>query len=843
MKIKPAVNKLEWIDALKAFAIIAILLNHFVESFRSYPWFSNPSSTWPDLATRLANIFPQDGSFSFRLLQFFGWLGDMGPGVFILLSGLTLTLSALSRPVTLISFYKKRLLRIFPLYMLIHAIVLAAAILIFKWEIDPFSVNTILSFLGLRFNESLFFFINPSWWFIWLIIQFYLVFPFLLKLLNKKGIILFGLISLIITLLSRYVGISGIYKGEMFYWMTGMFGGTRLFEFAAGMIFGKLLLERSEKVNRILKAPGKILWVSVLIYLLGFSASWTYAGSLISNILISIGLSGVFYGLYQLLFSRFKGLKEPLLWIGKNSFSVFLLHQPFMMYVSGVFGGSMKVLALGIVVLASFATGAIIEKVLAEVLKSPQNFMSSITNKFKGKQIRWAVYFLIVLTSLCSFSFLFVSAGWMYKLTKLLLLFVLLLSTLLFFMRKQEAHGGTNRFIYIVFFINLLFIYITGNWYSVYWILVLISGMAFSVSYRFKNGWLFSLVFVMALTFLTNYYLKSMKPIEINKWGEYTALQKDEQTVYSLIPNKSTHLRYNNYDYVLSTNSLGFTSPEYELSDKDWNTKRIFLSGDAFSMPEGLEYNKSYAHLLEEKLKAGFPDNEIQVFNAAVTGYGPNEEALQLKKFMGKVQPDLVILQFFVNEYEEIHLSPEERLHDIGFRKKTSLREKLFLSSQLPVQYTLLLKKWLGIPDNAYRYLKSMAYLYERNADLYSEASVKLMKDKLKEISDLCIFNKAELLLMYVPSQLEVLKPEQIDYYPYHIDLSDTVNYSFDLPREITKRICEENGIFFTDITNRLKQNKFQPVYFSKSWHWNEEGHKEASDFLYEQIKNNQLLK
>jgi uncharacterized membrane protein YcfT len=75
--------KLDWIDAMKGFALIAILLNHFVESFfNTGPWFSNPNYNWPEFSVRMSNLFPSEGSLLVRIIQFMGWLGDMGPGVF-----------------------------------------------------------------------------------------------------------------------------------------------------------------------------------------------------------------------------------------------------------------------------------------------------------------------------------------------------------------------------------------------------------------------------------------------------------------------------------------------------------------------------------------------------------------------------------------------------------------------------------------------------------------------------------------------------------------------------------------------------------------------------------------
>jgi hypothetical protein len=64
------------------------------------------------------------------------------------------------------------------------------------------------------------------------------------------------------------------------------------------------------------------------------------------------------------------------------------------------------------------------------------------------------------------------------------------------------------------------------------------------------------------------FFLWKHKPLEAGRWGEFPALQVDSETVYSLIPNKTTRLRYNNYDYLVKTNSLGFASPEIDLTSK-----------------------------------------------------------------------------------------------------------------------------------------------------------------------------------------------------------------------------------------------------------------------------------
>jgi peptidoglycan/LPS O-acetylase OafA/YrhL len=143
-------TRFDWIDALKAFALIGILLNHFVEVFSTGPWFTNPSSNWPDFSTRMQSLIPESENIGITIFRYMGWFGDSGPGVFILLSGLALTLSILNKGLenfNPLEFYKKRLLRIFPLYIAIHLIILLIYLFIPGEHAPIANPNTLLSLL------------------------------------------------------------------------------------------------------------------------------------------------------------------------------------------------------------------------------------------------------------------------------------------------------------------------------------------------------------------------------------------------------------------------------------------------------------------------------------------------------------------------------------------------------------------------------------------------------------------------------------------------------------------------------------------------------------------------
>ncbi len=846
-KIEKKIERLDWIDSLKAFAIIGILLNHAVESFRSYPWFSNPSESWLPFAERMSNLFPKDGSIILRLIQFLGWLGDMGPGIFILVSGLTLTISAFNKPFNKIDFYKKRALRIYPLYITIHLITIVVAVLYFHWNINPKSA--IQSMLGLRFTDSLFWYLNPSWWFIWLIIQFYIVFPLLFNILKKYGPKYFLILTLVITLISRTSGVLGYTFGvDLEKWMTGLFAGTRLFEFTFGMFVGFLIQTKNFRLTQILNDKIKFSAFSVFIYIVGFIASWTYFGSIFSNFLITIGLSGIFYSAYELIFRGSKTMEAPILWIGRNSFSAFLIHQSFMRYYSSVLTGYSKTVALVVIIIASFVAGYLIEKLVNKTLPYIITGYSSIVTFIRSKIGTILSIILIAGVSFLSFVYLLGIFGH----SKIIFLSYLFLFSYLSFYRlfaTPHLKSGIYRYFDIALIISFLVLIFRGTWLSLFGLLILVSYVLFLMLKKINHRTaLLIVISVLILGFGSiEFYLMKYKPVETESWGELPALKIDSETVYSLIPNKLTHLRYNNYNYFVKTNSMGFTSPEINFPNKDLNELYIMVVGDAFSMPEGMNYNFSYPAILENKLRAQFPEKKIHVINAGVTGYGPNEEYAQLEKYINTIKPDIVINQLFINEFLEINISRKVRLENIGLieknRKEKRLREKLNALGdfQFTNHLSLFFKNISGNNDD-FNYNKSLLYLYEKNSSLYSDSVVTKMNNFLLEMNDLCKKNKSEYIVLGVPGQIEVSEPKYITYFPHTVNLNDTTKFDFDLPLHILHNLCNGNDITYLDSKFILRKYPEQPVYFEKSWHWNKKGHSVIADYLFEFIKNDTIF-
>lgn len=838
-------KKLDWIDALKAFAILGILLNHAVESFQSYPWFSNPSNDWPSFAERMSNIFPKDGSFFIQLIQFLGWLGDMGPGVFIFLSGLTLTLSALQKPQKTLDFYKTRALRIYPLYISIHLLILILAFTLFNWGSKYLLLMSPLSILGLRFTNSLFGFLNPSWWFIWLILQLYLVFPFLLALLKKSGAAYFLGATLIITILSRSAGILGYtFSGDLYAWMTGLFGGTRLFEFSFGMYIGFLLQNKNIRLTEIMDNKTRLLLISMIIYLTGFGASWTYVGSIFSNMLITIGLSGIFYSIYELIIQKNKSIKTSMLWIGKNSFSAFLLHQPFMIYFGSELSGNEKVFSLVLIILASFFVGNLIEKQVNRLIVYIQSKFNFILGLFKQKLGLILFIGTVSGTSLLSLLIIQEKIG----ISKYVLLIYFMQVAYLLFYRviiKPELPYKAFRFLDTSIALSIIILLLSSIWLPLFGFFIIFSFLLLIIL-KPLNHWnsVISTLAVLVISIsIGEFLLQKYKPGEEKSWGELPALQLDSETVYSLIPNKLTHLKYDNYDYIVKTNSIGFASPEIDLTKKNENEVRIMIVGDAFSMPEGMEYEFSYPSLLEKKLRNEFSEKSIHVINAGVTGYGPIEEQAQLKKYIDLIRPDIIINELFINEFSEINISKNSRLLDIGLIKEKFYKSRFFSTAVFPTEissYFNIMSESTSVAKHQYN--KALLALYEKKSYIYNDSVITKLNSFLVQMKKLSIEKKAKYMILGVPGQIEISEPKHITFYPYSENLMDTSRYNFDLPLFLIKNLCLKNNILYLDNKEYLKTHPIQPLYFEGSWHWNKNGHAAIAEYIAAYLKSNGLI-
>lgn len=836
--VQPAVSprasgdgRLAWLEALKAFALAGILLNHTVEAFGPGPWFTNPTNTWPALAARLHGWFPPAGGPLPRWFQFLGWLGDSGPGVFILASGFGLTLAALRRPEQVRSwtvFLRRRLSRIFPLYIAMHVVVLALALAVPGSAARLDDPRTLLSLAGLRFTPGLFFYLVPAWWFVWLILQLYAVFPLSLRLLQRVGTARFLGVAIAFTLACRTGGL--LFSGHLYYWMTGLFFGTRFAEFAVGMALAAWLVAHRRPLARPF-APATVLMAGLPLYLAGLVASWFWWGSLVSNLLVTAGMAGLFYGLWHLL-RRIPGAEAGLLWAGALAFPVFLLHQPLIQWTGAFFPapGPHLVAAAGLVVL-SFPAGRLIERAAATVVRWPRTMPVE----------RWrrasAVASLGLLLALLAQPVL-VGGEWSQR------AWALLLGLGLLVLAGAEAAEGAGSFFATALrwsaasaALVQLFILPVPAGFSALGVGVA-TGMTAALLRRLRGGRIIPLAGGIAVALVlwsaAELALARLAPVEAGDWGEKPALQADSDRTYGLRPERVTHLRYNDYDYTVRTNRLGLPGPEIT-ARPDSTTLRILVAGDAFTMPEGLPYEQGYVARLQRGLAKCLAPRQVQVIDAGVTGYGPGESLPQLRALVAALRPDVVVYQFFINEFGEAMLTPAERLASIGLTHPGSRRGYFWSRSQVAARMAragdALWEHLTGQPAQ-WRFGRALLAYYRSGPNvLYDARHRAALAGDLAAMRELADSAGARFALLFVPGAVAVEPPESLSYFPRGVELTDAGGYDLDRPWNELKPMTDSLDIPALDLTPALRRRGAM-TYQPGAWHWTILGHRAAARAL-----------
>lgn len=734
-------NHLNWLDWLKALALGWIFLVHLTERLFGYPLFANPSAAWPPLAERLAQLQPLDDfgvwNLPINVLRYVGWAGDQGVQLFLITSGFGLTWGLLSRhgltSMSAFDFYRRRALRLYPLWWGAH-LLFAAIWLLSGWGFAPTSRAFFFSVLGIRLTPETLYYFAPAWWYVGLLLQLYLVFPLLWLGLQRWGPWkLFGWTALVAFAL-RAAGLVTL-EGYLDAWSRGAIFITRLPEFVFGISLAAWVW-RAPQVTRCWLTSSWTVGIALLVYTLGNILSLDLLGMTVAPFLTGVA---VFFVLYRLLSSVPNSqILKPLTWIGQHSYSLFLLHHPFILLFipEGLSAGAAR-LILG--------TAA---SIMATIIGAPA--LELIVDCVTKQLALWRK-----------------RGGWTNVMIRLGVTSLLVASVLL------GAELAVRRW----------------------------------------------------------------APQEVWGWGERPSLVPDETLGWRLKPLTVTRLRWQSYDYTVSANALGFPGPEYS-EVKAREALRLMVTGDAFSSAEGVDTSLAWPRLLERLLAERLRGRKVEVLNFAITGYGPNQYAKVIKTYAPVYQPDILVIQLFVNDYSDVLISDDEFRISIGFDQPDPEGWRgyvglVHLRQYLRLQVFEPLAAWLrGRPNPTGYFLGNFTYLERERPDLWKNGRAQLT-DRLQAIVNMAAQLNAQVILLMVPAPVQVCTPSQLDYYPVGVDVRDEKRYDLHLPQRITREIAGSLGVEFYDLQPVLRLAKTCP-YQPHNMHWTVDGHQIVASYLTE---------
>jgi peptidoglycan/LPS O-acetylase OafA/YrhL/lysophospholipase L1-like esterase len=325
--------------------------------------------------------------------------------------------------------------------------------------------------------------------------------------------------------------------------------------------------------------------------------------------------------------------------------------------------------------------------------------------------------------------------------------------------------------------------------------------------------------------------VRHVAPREVWGWGERPSLEADDTVGWHLRPGRKTHLRWQGYDYVVRANALGFPGPNRP-EERAPGMVRVLVTGDAFSSAEGVDTDRAWPRLLEPALRARTDGRVVEVLNFAITGYGPNQEAAVMREFAPRFHPDVIIVQSFVNDFDDALTSDDEFRASIGFDRAdpgswrgvvglAHLADFVKVEALQPVYGRLT-----GTPVKRGYHLGSFPALERDRPEL--EEGRRIAGERWSEILAVARDFGARLIVLSVPAPGQVCAPGDLAYWPRGVDLADASRFDPERPQRWTAALAAAIGAEYHDLRDVLRTPPcpYQP----RNMHWTEAGHRRVAD-------------
>ena len=248
--------------------------------------------------------------------------GTWGVSVFVVVSALVLV-RAFDRFAGLLTFYRRRLLRIFPLFWWIAVPLMVLAFAAGRmqadqlWKVPFWLTGTEILWPGRLWP------VTAAWWFITLILQIYLVFPPLVAFARRFGPAPLMGLALVVNLASLTLAQYGdhVFGPGAASFIGLAFVGSRLVEVAAGVSLGLLYWEWSAGRRPPLATVATVAWSAAAAYLALRLFDWEFIAQPWALVFVVLMLPGVVRAACG---SR---VMAPLLWVGVISYAFYLAHS------------------------------------------------------------------------------------------------------------------------------------------------------------------------------------------------------------------------------------------------------------------------------------------------------------------------------------------------------------------------------------------------------------------------------------------------------------------------------------------------------------------------------------
>lgn len=359
--------------------------------------------------------------------------------------------------------------------------------------------------------------------------------------------------------------------------------------------------------------------------------------------------------------------------------------------------------------------------------------------------------------------------------------------------------------------------------------------------------------------------------------------QYDERLIFKFIPNRSsvmTHLPVNGGETVTHRiNSDGYRGPELLSPGK---ATRIAVYGDSFIHAFYTRDEQTFSAQLASML-ASRTGKAVEVVNAGVSSYGPDQESVKMSDELPVLRPDLAIVAIFAgNDYGDLMRDKMFKLGENGALMENHWQlDPVIKASFDNSQRESILKRALrnitgslrtqsgrnGRPDKedqadidfllqeAEREYKN--YIVDGNnivtnthVDYYSaDVSLKprnessiykiaLMKAVMRRIRDVADQNGTSLVFLFIPHPVDVT-----DHYDnWVIDRTKYPDYDGRNQVAPLEEAAKSLRVPYVNLYDIFRKHDVNLLYLHEDDHWNAAGQKLAAEVMAEYILQGKSL-
>ncbi len=279
-----------------------------------------------------------------------------------------------------------------------------------------------------------------------------------------------------------------------------------------------------------------------------------------------------------------------------------------------------------------------------------------------------------------------------------------------------------------------------------------------------------------------------------------------------------------------------FNEDGYRDGEPRPGARRIMLLGDSVSFGLGVDQDEIYPALLEERLNApdvgGRSGRPWDVINLAIFAYNTADELLALKEDGLKHRPELVLLQFYMNDFAIPApgglVPPPPSL----LTRLSALKNRLVFKSAL---YRRLHQAGTGLSFALFHDVRRNRWAHTLNdgeprgktaylAAKPDDGAVAAFRS-IREVHRLARENRARLVV--------VLSPDEVQLFT---DRFDGINRRF-------RSFCEREGIALLDPLPALRAAPDRAHLFNDGVHYSPEGHALLARLVAEDLARRGLLR